>query len=96
MARPTSTAGGTWILPRLVGQARALGLAMTGEPLGADQAEAWGLIWLCVDDDALESRQDFSRSGLQPERRVAWSPPSMRSGGRGSGRSMTRSMSNVI
>jgi 2-(1,2-epoxy-1,2-dihydrophenyl)acetyl-CoA isomerase len=37
--------GGTWVLPRLVGQARALGLALTGEPLPADRAEAWGLIW---------------------------------------------------
>ena len=45
--------GGTWILPRLVGQARALGLALTGEPLLAEEAESWGLIWKCVDDDAL-------------------------------------------
>lgn len=45
--------GGTWILPRLVGHARAMGLALTGEPLPAEKAEAWGLIWKCVDDDAL-------------------------------------------
>ena len=45
--------GGTWSLPRLAGQARALGLALTGEPLPAEKAEAWGLIWRCVDDDAL-------------------------------------------
>jgi 2-(1,2-epoxy-1,2-dihydrophenyl)acetyl-CoA isomerase len=45
--------GGTWTLPRLVGQARALGLALTGEPLPAERAEAWGLIWKCVDDDKL-------------------------------------------
>ena len=37
--------GGTWFLPRLVGPARARGLALTGEPLPAEQAEAWGLIW---------------------------------------------------
>ena len=42
--------GGTWILPRLVGQARALGLALTGQPIAAEQAEAWGLIWKVVDD----------------------------------------------
>jgi 2-(1,2-epoxy-1,2-dihydrophenyl)acetyl-CoA isomerase len=42
--------GGTWVLPRLVGRARALGLALLGEKLGAEQAEAWGLIWKCVDD----------------------------------------------
>lgn len=46
--------GGTWVLPRLVGQARALGLALTGDPLPAEQAEAWGLIWKCVDDDRLQ------------------------------------------
>ncbi len=45
--------GGTWILPRLAGQARALGLALTGEPLAAEKAESWGLIWKCVDDAAL-------------------------------------------
>jgi 2-(1,2-epoxy-1,2-dihydrophenyl)acetyl-CoA isomerase len=45
--------GGTWSLPRLVGQARALGLALTGEPLTAERAEAWGLIWKWVDDDKL-------------------------------------------
>lgn len=45
--------GGTWILPRLVGMARAKGLAMLGPKVKADQAEAWGMIWQCVDDDAL-------------------------------------------
>ncbi|MFB0872635.1 MULTISPECIES: 2-(1,2-epoxy-1,2-dihydrophenyl)acetyl-CoA isomerase PaaG [unclassified Sphingobium] len=50
--------GGTWVLPRLVGQARALGLALTGEPLPAEKAEAWGLIWKCVDDEALASEVD--------------------------------------
>jgi 2-(1,2-epoxy-1,2-dihydrophenyl)acetyl-CoA isomerase len=46
-------AGGTWALPRLVGAARARGLAMLAEPLSAEQAEAWGMIWKCVDDDKL-------------------------------------------
>ena len=50
--------GGTWVLPRLIGQARALGLALTGEPLPAEKAEAWGLIWKCVDDGALASEVD--------------------------------------
>ncbi|MDQ2861277.1 MAG: 2-(1,2-epoxy-1,2-dihydrophenyl)acetyl-CoA isomerase PaaG [Pseudomonadota bacterium] len=45
--------GGTWILPRLIGHARAMGLALTGAPLAAEQAEAWGLIWRCVEDDKL-------------------------------------------
>lgn len=47
--------GGTWALPRLIGQARALGLALTAEPLPAEKAEEWGLIWKCVDDDELEN-----------------------------------------
>ena len=52
--------GGSWHLPRLVGQARALGLALTGEPLPAEKAAEWGLIWKAVDDDALR-RQSFER-----------------------------------
>lgn len=42
--------GATWFLPRLVGSARALGLAMLGERLSAADAASWGLIWRCVDD----------------------------------------------
>ncbi|MCL4761041.1 MAG: 2-(1,2-epoxy-1,2-dihydrophenyl)acetyl-CoA isomerase PaaG [Burkholderiales bacterium] len=42
--------GGTYFLPRLVGTARALGLALTGDKLPAQQAADWGLIWKCVDD----------------------------------------------
>lgn len=45
--------GGTWILPRLVGQARALGLALTGEALTAEKAESWGLVWRVIEDDQL-------------------------------------------
>lgn len=50
--------GGTWVLPRLIGQARALGLALTGEPLPAEKAEAWGMIWKCVDDETLADEVD--------------------------------------
>ena len=46
-------AAGTFYLPRLIGRARAMGLAMLGEAVGGEQAETWGLIWKCVDDDRL-------------------------------------------
>jgi 2-(1,2-epoxy-1,2-dihydrophenyl)acetyl-CoA isomerase len=46
-------AGGTWLLPRLVGAARARALALTAEPLAAEVAAEWGLIWKAVDDDRL-------------------------------------------
>jgi 2-(1,2-epoxy-1,2-dihydrophenyl)acetyl-CoA isomerase len=49
-------AGGTWTLPRLIGPARAMGLALLGEPLSAADAQAWGLIWECVPDDQLAAR----------------------------------------
>ncbi len=45
--------GGTYFLPRRVGSARALGLALLGEPLSAEQAAEWGLIWAVVNDDEL-------------------------------------------
>jgi 2-(1,2-epoxy-1,2-dihydrophenyl)acetyl-CoA isomerase len=50
--------GGSWHLPRLVGQARALGLALTAESLPAEKAAEWGLIWKCVEDEALDSEVD--------------------------------------
>lgn len=50
--------GGTWMLPRLVGQARALGMALTGEPVSAERAQEWGMIWQVVDDDALAAHVD--------------------------------------
>jgi len=48
--------GGTWLLPRLVGRARALGLAMLGDKLPAVDAERIGLIWRCVADDELPAQ----------------------------------------
>ncbi len=47
--------GGTWHLPRLVGHARAMGLALTGDPISAEEAERWGLIWKSVPDDQLRA-----------------------------------------
>ena len=46
-------AGGTWALPKLIGLPRAMGLSMTAEPLMAETAAQWGLIWKCVDDNTL-------------------------------------------
>jgi 2-(1,2-epoxy-1,2-dihydrophenyl)acetyl-CoA isomerase len=45
--------GGTWVLPRLLGPARAMGLALLGDKLPAEKAEAWGLIWRAVADEDL-------------------------------------------
>ena len=56
--------GGSWHLPRLVGQARALGLALTGEPLPAEKAADWGLVWKAVDDEALDAEVDALASKL--------------------------------
>jgi 2-(1,2-epoxy-1,2-dihydrophenyl)acetyl-CoA isomerase len=49
---------GTWALPRLVGNARAMGLALLGEKLSAEQAAAWGLIWRCVEDSEFKGVVD--------------------------------------
>jgi 2-(1,2-epoxy-1,2-dihydrophenyl)acetyl-CoA isomerase len=46
-------AGGTWILPRLIGEARARALMLSAEPVEAAQAAEWGMIWRAVDDDRL-------------------------------------------
>lgn len=63
--------GGTWTLPRLVGTGRALGLVMFGNRLTAEEAERWGLIWQCVDDDAFEARVDALARQLASAPRLA-------------------------
>jgi 2-(1,2-epoxy-1,2-dihydrophenyl)acetyl-CoA isomerase len=50
--------GGTWFLPRLVGSARAAGLALLAEPLTAERAVEWGLIWKAVDDADLRAEAE--------------------------------------
>ena len=47
--------GGTWLLPRLAGRARAMGMSLLGDPVSADDAQALGLIWKSVPDDEFES-----------------------------------------
>lgn len=49
-------AGGTYWLPRLTGMARAMGMCLLAEPIPAERAAEWGLIWEAVDDELLESR----------------------------------------
>jgi len=65
--------GGTWVLPRLVGQARALGLALTADPLPAETAAEWGLIWKAVADEALDAEVDSlaARFAAAPTRGLA-------------------------
>ncbi len=67
-------AGGTWVLPRLVGRARAIGLSMLGDKISAEQAEAWGMIWRCVDDDDLmtEARNMAEQLATQPTKGLAY------------------------
>ena len=55
--------GGTYFLPRLAGTARAMGMALLAEPVAAEDAERWGLVWKCVDDDKLmDEAQGIARS----------------------------------
>jgi len=66
-------AGGTYTLPRLVGQARAMGLSMLGDKLPAEQAAQWGLIWRVIDDDQLmsEARKLCAHFATQPTHALA-------------------------
>jgi 2-(1,2-epoxy-1,2-dihydrophenyl)acetyl-CoA isomerase len=74
--------GGTWILPRLAGHARAMGLALTGEPLSAEKAEQWGLIWRAIDDEQLmpEAEKLVSRLAHGPTKGLAAIKLAMRKG----------------
>ncbi len=73
--------GGTWNLPRLVGPARAMGLAMLGEKLPAEQAAQWGMIWRCVEDAELVATVDALASHLAtaPTRGLARTKQAIRS-----------------
>ena len=66
-------AGGTWLLPRLAGDARARGMAMLGEPVAAEQALAWGMIWQVVDDEELapQAHALAARLATQPTATLA-------------------------
>ncbi|HCH7882816.1 TPA: 2-(1,2-epoxy-1,2-dihydrophenyl)acetyl-CoA isomerase PaaG [Raoultella ornithinolytica] len=60
--------GGSWFLPRVAGRARAMGLALLGEKLSAEQAAQWGMIWQLVEDAELAdtSRQLARYLATQP------------------------------
>lgn len=64
--------GCTWIIPRLVGPARAMGMSLLDERLGAERAAQWGLIWACVEDDLLlpEAQQIAKRLARLPAHAV--------------------------
>jgi 2-(1,2-epoxy-1,2-dihydrophenyl)acetyl-CoA isomerase len=65
--------GGTWLLPRLLGNARAMGLALLGDKLSAEQAAQWGLIWRCVEDAEFKATVDTlaQQLALAPTRGLA-------------------------
>jgi 2-(1,2-epoxy-1,2-dihydrophenyl)acetyl-CoA isomerase len=65
--------GGTWTLTHLLGEARAKALAMLAEPLSAEQAASWGLIWKVVEDADLmrEARALAAHLARQPTQALA-------------------------
>jgi 2-(1,2-epoxy-1,2-dihydrophenyl)acetyl-CoA isomerase len=72
--------GGTWILPRLVGDARAMGLTLLGNKLPAEQAAAWGMIWQCVADTELAGAVDAlaGQFAMAPTRGLAATKAALR------------------
>jgi 2-(1,2-epoxy-1,2-dihydrophenyl)acetyl-CoA isomerase len=74
--------GGTWTLPRLVGNARALGLTLLGQKLPAEQAAAWGMIWQCVEDAELVATVDAlaEQLAVAPTRGLAATKIAIRGG----------------
>jgi 2-(1,2-epoxy-1,2-dihydrophenyl)acetyl-CoA isomerase len=66
-------AGGSWILPRLIGPARARALALLAEPVSAEQAETWGMIWRVINDADLltEAHRLAAHFATQPTEGLA-------------------------
>lgn len=54
----TPDCGVSYLVPRAIGQQRALEFALTGRVLTADEARDWGLVTQVVEDDAVEARVD--------------------------------------
>ncbi|MGO1768235.1 MAG: enoyl-CoA hydratase-related protein, partial [Advenella sp.] len=57
-------AGSTHFLPRLVGTQRAMGAALLAEPVSAETAEQWGMIWKCIPDEQLQSQMQLVHTQL--------------------------------
>jgi len=76
-------AGGTWLLPRLLGVARAAALTMLAESISSEQAAQWGMIWRCIEDDALIGEADALARQLarQPPRGMALLKQALRESG---------------
>jgi 2-(1,2-epoxy-1,2-dihydrophenyl)acetyl-CoA isomerase len=47
--------GASWMLPRMIGKARATQMMMLGEKISGEKAEDWGMIYKCVDDSELQA-----------------------------------------
>lgn len=71
--------GGTFFLPRLIGDARARALVMLGDALPAEQAAEWGLIWKVVDNEALMAEAEALAAHLatQPTQGLALTKQAM-------------------
>ena len=76
-------AGGTYMLPKLAGDARARGMTLLGEPVSAAQAEAWGLIWRSVPDDELlpEAERIAAHLATQPAQAIALTKRALKAAG---------------
>src|SRR5438445_129702 len=74
--------GGTFHLPRLVGEGRARALAMLALPVPAEQAAAWGMIWQAVDDTALMQEAETLATHLaaQPTHALVLTRKALRAG----------------
>src|SRR5476649_1898817 len=75
--------GGTFFLPRLIGSARAMGMAMLGEKISAEKAENWGLIWKCVPDEdlALETQRMAQHFAQAPTKGLAFTKQALHASG---------------
>ena len=63
--------GASWLLPRLIGKARATELMMLGEKLSGEKAAEWGLVYRCVPEDALSDEADALAARLAAKPTVA-------------------------